>query len=74
MSEGRPLPTEDHRNAMREGVRALVSKVWGRLLAGRGQDGQFPHKFHRTMAKGGWLGITMLEEIEGKTGKRLIRF
>jgi acyl-CoA dehydrogenase len=54
---------------MRVGVRALVGKVWGRLLAGRDEDGQFPDEFHRTMAKGGWLGMTMLEEIEGKTGQ-----
>jgi hypothetical protein len=52
-----------------EGVRGLVSKVWRRLLAGRDEDGQVPHEFHRTMAKAGWLGITMLEEIDGKAGQ-----
>jgi acyl-CoA dehydrogenase len=28
-------------------------------------DARFPHEFHRAMADGGWLGITMPEELGG---------
>src|SRR3546814_3925196 len=29
------------------------------------EDGVFPHAFHKAMADGGWLGITMPEEYGG---------
>jgi len=31
----------------------------------RDQQGGFPHEFHKAMAEGGWLGITMPEEYGG---------
>lgn len=31
----------------------------------RDEDGVFPHEFHTAMAEGGWLGITMPEELGG---------
>ncbi len=31
----------------------------------RDEDGVFPHEFHGAMAEGGWLGITMPEELGG---------
>jgi acyl-CoA dehydrogenase len=65
MSEGRPLPTEDERNAIREGVRAVVTKFDDEYWLERDEDGRFPHEFHRAMAEGGWLGITMPEEYGG---------
>src|SRR5580658_11337814 len=65
MSEGRPLPTEDERNAIREGVRAVVTRFDDDYWLERDEDGKFPHEFHRAMADGGWLGITMPEEYGG---------
>ena len=65
MSEGRPLPTEDERNAIREGVRAVVTKFDDDYWLERDEDGRFPREFHRAMAEGGWLGITMPEEYGG---------
>ncbi len=65
MSEGRPLPTEDERNAIREGVRAVVSKFDDEYWLERDEDGRFPREFHQAMAEGGWLGITMPEEYGG---------
>jgi acyl-CoA dehydrogenase len=65
MSEGRPLPTEDERNAIREGVRAVVSKFGDDYWLERDDDGIFPREFHRAMAEAGWLGITMPEEYGG---------
>jgi acyl-CoA dehydrogenase len=65
MSEGRPLPTEDERNAIREGVRSVVSKFEDDYWLERDEDGAFPREFHRAMAGAGWLGITMPEEYGG---------
>jgi acyl-CoA dehydrogenase len=65
MSEGRPLPTQDERNAIRAGVRAVVNKFGDDYWLERDDDGVFPHEFHRAMAEGGWLGITMPEEYGG---------
>jgi len=65
MSEGRPLPTEDELAAIREGVRAVVSKFGDDYWLGRDDDGVFPREFHRAMADAGWLGVTMPEEYGG---------
>ncbi len=65
MSEGRLLPTEDERNAIREGVRAVVNKFDDGYWLDRDEDGRFPHEFHKAMAEAGWLGITMPEEYGG---------
>jgi acyl-CoA dehydrogenase len=65
MSEGRPLPTEDERNAIREGVRAVVAKFDDGYWLERDDDGVFPREFHHAMAEAGWLGITMPEEYGG---------
>jgi acyl-CoA dehydrogenase len=65
MSEGRPLPTEDERNAIREAVRAVVTKFDDDYWLERDEDGRFPREFHKAMAEGGWLGITMPEECGG---------
>jgi acyl-CoA dehydrogenase len=65
MSELKPLPTEDERNAIREGVRSVVTSFDDDYWLERDEDGKFPHEFHRAMADGGWLGITMPEEYGG---------
>ena len=65
MSELKPLPTEDERNAIREGVRAVVTRFDDDYWLERDEDGKFPHEFHRAMADAGWLGITMPEEYGG---------
>jgi hypothetical protein len=65
MSEVRALPTEEERNAIREGVRAVVTRFDDDYWLERDEDGIFPHEFHRAMADGGWLGIIMPEEYGG---------
>src|SRR5258708_34246550 len=65
MTETKALPTEDERNAIREGVRAVVSRFGDDYWLERDEDGRFPHEFHRAMAEAGWLGITMPEESGG---------
>ena len=65
MSELKPLPTEDECNAIREGVRSVVTSFDDDYWLERDEDGKFPREFHRAMADGGWLGITMPEEYGG---------
>jgi acyl-CoA dehydrogenase len=61
----RALPSEDDLQAIREGVRAVCAPFGDDYWLARDDDGQFPREFHRAMADGGWLGITMPEEFGG---------
>lgn len=61
----RPLPNEEDLEAIREGVRAAVKPFGDDYWLARDDDGKFPREFHRAMADGGWLGITMPEEYGG---------
>ena len=65
MSEPRKLPTAEERQAIRDGVRAVVTKFSDDYWLERDEDGKFPFEFHRAMADGGWLGITMPEDYGG---------
>lgn len=55
----------DDQVAIREGVAAVVSQFGDEYWRARDEDGVFPFEFHRAMAEGGWLGITMPEEFGG---------
>lgn len=52
-------------DTIREGVRAVTSRFDADYWLERDDDGKFPFEFHRAMAEGGWLGITMPEEFGG---------
>ena len=65
MSTSRPLPTAEDLDTIREGVRAACKPFDDEYWLARDDDGKFPHEFHRAMADGGWLGITMPEEYGG---------
>ncbi len=52
--------------AIREGVRQVCRQFSDEYWRERDADGQFPHEFHRAMAEGGWLGITMPEAFGGQ--------
>lgn len=65
MNTARPLSTEEERDAIRAGVRAVVSRFGDDYWLARDDDGVFPSEFHRAMAGGGWLGITMPPEYGG---------
>lgn len=52
-------------NAIRDGVRGVVSEFGPDYWLDRDEDGKFPHEFHKAMADGGWLGITMPEQYGG---------
>ena len=65
MSETRKLPSAEERQAIQDGVRAVVTKFGDDYWLERDEDGKFPFEFHKAMADGGWLGITMPEEYGG---------
>ncbi|MFO1134862.1 MAG: acyl-CoA dehydrogenase family protein [Rhodoblastus sp.] len=65
MSHTKVLPTAEERQAIRDGVRAVVTKFGDDYWLDRDEDGEFPFEFHKAMADGGWLGITMPEEYGG---------
>ncbi len=56
---------EDELAALRDGVRAVVSRFGDDYWLARDDDGVFPFEFHRAMADAGWLGITMPEAYGG---------
>ena len=65
MSAPRPLPTDEEREVIREGVRAIVTRFDDAYWLARDDDGVFPFEFHQAMAQAGWLGVTMPEEYGG---------
>ena len=54
-----------HLDAIRQGVRAVVTRFDDDYWLARDTDGRFPSEFHRAMAEGGWLGVTMPEAYGG---------
>lgn len=58
------MAESDH-DAIREGVRAVVTKFDDDYWLAHDDDGRFPHEFHGAMAEGGWLGIAMPEDQGG---------
>jgi acyl-CoA dehydrogenase len=56
--------SDDHK-ALRDGVAAVVRRFDDAYWLARDDDGLFPHDYHRAMAEGGWLGITMPEAYGG---------
>ena len=64
-------PPFDHDNedlrALREGVRAVVSRFGDDYWLERDEDGIFPREFHRAMAEGGWLGYPYSDRLHTVT-------
>src|SRR3546814_14310699 len=65
MNAVRPPPTMEELETIRDGVCAVVPRFDVDYWLARDEDGVFPHAFHKAMADGGWLGITMPEEYGG---------
>src|SRR3984957_12708748 len=57
-------PNSDH-EAIRRGVADVLRRFGDDYWLQRDEDGKFPTEFHRAMADGGWLGLTMPEEYGG---------
>jgi acyl-CoA dehydrogenase len=55
----------DQQRAIDEGVRKVCAGFDDDYWTRHEEDAAFPHEFHRAMADGGWLGITMPETLGG---------
>lgn len=55
----------DQQRAIDEGVRKVCAGFDDDYWTRHEEEAAFPHEFHRAMADGGWLGITMPEELGG---------
>ena len=51
--------------AIREGVKKVVDQFDDEYWSAREEEKTFPFEFHKAMADGGWLGITMPPELGG---------
>jgi acyl-CoA dehydrogenase len=51
--------------AIRDGVKKVCDQFDDEYWSGKDERKEFPHEFHRAMADGGWLGITMPEALGG---------
>lgn len=56
--------TEEHL-AIRDAVKKLCAEFDDEYWTQKDNDAEFPHEFHKAMADGGWLGITMPEDLGG---------
>jgi acyl-CoA dehydrogenase len=52
-------------SALRDGVASVMKRFNADYWLARDDDGVFPFEYHRAMAEGGWLGITMPEAYGG---------
>lgn len=55
----------DDQLAIREAIEKLCEDFDDDYWSEKDQKAEFPHEFHQAMAKGGWLGITMPEDLGG---------
>lgn len=55
----------DDQLAIREAIQKLCEDFDDDYWTEKDQKAEFPHEFHQAMARGGWLGITMPEDLGG---------
>ena len=55
----------DDQLAIENAVSKICSEFDDEYWSSKDTKAEFPHEFHRAMAEGGWLGITMPEELGG---------
>jgi acyl-CoA dehydrogenase len=55
----------DQQQAIADGVRRVCAGFDDAYWSACDTEHRFPHEFHRAMAEGGWLGITMPEDVGG---------
>jgi acyl-CoA dehydrogenase len=55
----------DAQRAIEDGVRQVCARFDDEYWTACDEEARFPEEFHRAMAEGGWLGITMPEALGG---------
>ncbi|MBX3595044.1 acyl-CoA dehydrogenase family protein [Sphingomonas sp.] len=56
---------DDNQRAIVDGVAKVCARFDDDYWTECDRTPRFPHEFHRAMAEGGWLGLTMPEEVGG---------
>lgn len=59
------LSLSDDQHAIRDAIIKLCEDFDDDYWSEKDQKAEFPHEFHKAMADGGWLGITMPEDLGG---------
>ena len=59
------LTLSEQHEAIRDGVKKVVDRFDDDYWSKADEEQRFPIEFHQAMAAGGWLGITMPEELGG---------
>ncbi len=59
------IELSDDQKFIQDSVGKIVDQYGDEYWSKLDQSGEFPHEFHRSLADGGWLGITMPEELGG---------
>jgi acyl-CoA dehydrogenase len=59
------IELNDDQRSIQDSVGKIVDQFGDDYWSKLDQTGDFPHEFHRALADGGWLGITMPEELGG---------
>lgn len=59
------IALSDEQKAVRDGVKKVCDGFGDDYWSACDTEKRFPFEFHRAMADGGWLGITMPEELGG---------
>ena len=55
----------EEQQAIHDAIKKLCQDFDDEYWTQKDRDAEFPHEFHRAMAEGGWLGITMPEDLGG---------
>jgi acyl-CoA dehydrogenase len=55
----------DDQQAIADAIKKLCAEFGDDYWSHKDQEAEFPHEFHSAMAAGGWLGLTMPEELGG---------
>lgn len=63
--EGLDFTFTEEQLAIADNIGRLCQKFGDDYWLARDDDGHFPHEFHKALADGGWLGLTMPEELGG---------
>lgn len=62
---GLEIALTQEQQAIVDAVKKVTDGFDDEYWSGKEERKEFPHEFHRAMADGGWLGITMPEELGG---------
>jgi acyl-CoA dehydrogenase len=61
------IELSDDQKSIQDAVKRICDQFGDEYWSAREEEKTFPHEFHRALADGGWLGITMPTELGGSS-------